>query len=92
MLLKSHCHNVLQSFQFQLLKSIAAYDTSEKLKSRLLEVEKDNKKLQGDIKQGQKSLDCIAKEKENLQRELNKNVLMRFVVCLEFSRTGCLVT
>lgn len=47
---------------------------------RFVEVEKENKRLQAASKQSQKNIESVAKEKENLQREYNKSVLMRFVM------------
>lgn len=65
------------------LKSLTSESADEKLGQlvkRFVEVEKENKRLQTTAKQTQKSIESVVKEKDGLQRELNKHVLMRFVV------------
>ncbi|KAL5273271.1 TXLNB family protein [Megaselia abdita] len=63
------------------LKSLVSSETPDQklsqLVKRFVEVEKENKRLQTVAKQSQKSIESVVKEKENLQREYNKNVLMR---------------
>lgn len=66
-----------------ILRSLTSESIDEKLiqlVKRFVEVEKENKRLQLAAKQSQKSIESVVKEKDGLQREFNKNVLMRFVV------------
>lgn len=67
----------------KILKSLEEAKTPEDkfqlLLSKYLESERTNRRFKQELKAHEKQLETIMREKENLQREYNKNVLMRWV-------------
>ncbi|TMW53849.1 hypothetical protein DOY81_001134, partial [Sarcophaga bullata] len=70
-----------QKLEEQILKSLEEAKTPEDkfqlLLSKYIESERTNRRFKQDLKVHEKQLETIMREKENLQREYNKNVLMR---------------
>ncbi|XP_065355112.1 alpha-taxilin [Calliphora vicina] len=70
-----------QKLEEQVLKSLEEAKTPEDkfqlLLSKYIESERTNRRSKQDLKLHEKQLETIMREKENLQREYNKNVLMR---------------
>ncbi|XP_023300902.2 alpha-taxilin [Lucilia cuprina] len=70
-----------QKLEEQILKSLEEAKTPEDkfqlLLSKYIESERTNRRAKQDLKVHEKQLETIMREKENLQREYNKNVLMR---------------
>ncbi|XP_037944567.1 gamma-taxilin-like [Teleopsis dalmanni] len=68
-------------FEEQILKSLEETTTSEQkfelLLKKYIESDRESRRIKQDLKEKTRNLEVVQREKENLQREHNKNVLMK---------------